>query len=83
MEIRLGQTRFSESIHTYFIPEKRKLSITNENKKATFEAFAINPVFRTLRLIQFFGVSCSLGLFMSYNPKENLIQNSFTVFRKK
>ena len=38
---------------------------------------------KCLRLIQFFGISCSLGLFMSYNPKENLIQNSFTVFRKK
>ena len=30
----------------FFISEKRKLSITNENKKATFEAFAIYPVFR-------------------------------------
>ena len=75
MEVRFGQTRFSESIHTYFIPEKRKLSITNENKKATFEVFVINPVF--------FGVSGSLGLFMSCNPKENLIQNIFTIFRKK
>ena len=33
-------------VHTYFISEKRKLSITNENKKATFEVFAINLVFR-------------------------------------
>ena len=44
-------------VHTYFILEKKKLSITNENKKATFEVFAINLVFR--------GVSCSLGPFMS------------------
>ena len=74
MEVRFGQTRLSKSIHTYFISEKRKLSITNENKKATFEVFAINPVS---------GVSCSLGLFMSCNPKQNLIQNIFTIFRKK
>ena len=33
-------------VHTYFISEKRKLSITNENKKATFEVFAIYPFFR-------------------------------------
>ena len=59
-------------MHTYFISEKRKLSITNENKKATFEVFAINSVFRG-----------SLGLFTSCNPKQNLIQNIFTIFRKK
>ena len=38
---------------------------------------------KCLRLIQFSGVSCSLGLFMSCNPKQNLIQNIFTIFRKK
>ena len=37
---------------------------------------------KCLRLIQFSGVSCSLGLFMSCNPKQNLIQNIFTIFRK-
>ena len=33
------------------------------------------------RLIQSSWVSCSLGLFMSFNPKQNLIQNIVTIFR--
>ena len=42
--VRFGRTRLFKSIH--LISEKRNLSITNENRKATFEVFAINPVFR-------------------------------------
>ena len=37
---------------------------------------------KCLWLIQFSGVLCSLCLFMSCNPRQNLIQNIFTIFRK-
>ena len=43
--------------------------------KVTFE--------QCLRLIQFSGISCSIGLFMSCNPKQNFMRNIFPVFRKK
>ena len=51
-------------VHAYFISEKRKLSITNKNKKATFEVFAINLLHgrKTKRILPNPGVLANSGL---------------------